>query len=615
MLDWIRDGYKIPFCKKVKQYLIPENNLTSIEQLEMENAIQNLINLGAISVCEPVKDQFISKIFLAPKSNGLKRFILNLKPLNMFIPTHHFKMEDYRTASKLIPKNGYMASIDLKEAYLLVPVNSLDRKYLRFQYRHPNSSKNITYEFTAIPYGLSVAPWVFTKVMKEVVSDLRRRGLKSVIYLDDILCVGDTYNECSYNVNETIKLLKNLGFVINFEKSSLKPTQELKFLGFVFNSKNLTLSLPIDKRHRIVEMVKRFLDLPQCLIREFAQLIGILVASCPAVEYGLLYTKKLERQKYLALINNDDYDAKFKPSLIILDDLRWWLKTIPNAHCPMRHPGYKYEIYTDASGTGWGAVCGDRRVHGRWKPSEKSNHINYLELLAVFLGLKSFINNETNCSILLRVDNTTAISYVNRMGGIQFQHLSDLSRSIWQWCETRNLWLFASYVNSKNNIADFDSRIVNPDTEWELSDKAFKTVVLHFGMPQIDLFASRCNAKCDRFISWKPDPDAVAVDAFTVNWGNQYFYLFPPFSLIMKCLRKIIDDNATGIIIFPNWPSQPWFPLLHDLLISRIVYFEPSKDLVQSNSREHHRLHAKLTLGAAKLCGKPTSNVAVHQKR
>ncbi|KAI8428911.1 hypothetical protein MSG28_007543, partial [Choristoneura fumiferana] len=189
------------------------------------------------------------------------------------------------------------------------------------------------------------------------------------------------------------------------------------------------------------------------------------------------------------------------------------------------------EIYTDASSSGWGAVCGEDKVNGTWKSSERESHINYLELLAVHLGLKSFARDMTNCAILLRVDNTTAISYVNRMGGVQFPHLNELSRSIWQWCEKRHIWIYASYINTKENIADAESRkAVNPDTEWELSDNAFKTIVQRFGKPEIDLFASRSNAKCSNFISWKPDPDALAVDAFTTSWRSKFFYAFPPFA-------------------------------------------------------------------------------------
>lgn len=577
-------------------------------------AIDKLKHLGAISICCPSADQFLSRVFLAPKKNGGKRFILNLKSLNKFISLSHFKMEDHRTAAKLIPQDGFLATIDLKEAYFIVPIHKLHKKYLRFQFK-AESGKNNTYEFNALPYGLSVAPWVFTKLMKEVMTYLRSRGNKSVIYLDDILCIGDSYEDCLNNVNETLRLLRCLGFVINHEKSSLVPQKSCKFLGFVMDASLMSISLPIDKRHNIAQLVGKFSSLPRCTIREFAQLIGVLIAACPGVQYGWLYTKVLERQKYLALQkHNGNYESKINLPNDILEDLNWWKSNIYKTYSPMRSFEHKLEIYTDASGTGWGAVCGDKKVNGMWKTTEKKHHINYLELLAVFLGLKSLASDESDCAILLRIDNTTAICYVNRMGGIQFPHLNNLARSIWQWCEKRNIWLYASYVNTRENFADAESRKINPDTEWELSDLAFQSITRRFGRPEIDLFASRINAKCERFISWKPDPDAAVVDAFTIKWNSIFFYAFPPFTLILKCLRKIIDDEATGIIVFPNWPSQPWFPLMKELLVSEILFLNPNEHLLQSHFREHHRLHANLTLGAALLSGRRSSDAAPRQR-
>lgn len=87
---------------------------------------------------------------------------------------------------------------------------------------------------------------------------------------------------------------------------------------------------------------------------------------------------------------------------------------------PIRHFAFKYVIFTDASLTGWGAVCETKRVNGFWTLQEKSKHINYPELLAVFFALKCLASNWHDCHILLRIDNTTAISYINRMGGIQY---------------------------------------------------------------------------------------------------------------------------------------------------------------------------------------------------
>lgn len=587
--------------------------LSSNEQSDMSSAIENLNKLGAIMQVEPCNDQFISSTFLAPKSNGGKRFILNLKSLNRFIPKMHFKMEDFRTACKLVQTDWFMATLDLKEAYLLIPIDIASRKYLRFQYIVPNSNETITLEFNSMPYGLAISPRCFTKIIREVVAYLRGRGFKSVCYLDDLFCIGSSYDECLRNVKETVALLECLGFVVNYEKSNLHPQKTCKFLGFIYDTTKMTLSLPIDKRNKIALLVQKFSRLPFVTIRDFSQLIGVLVSACPAVRYGWLYTKVLERQKYLFLQQHSSYDIKVRLPNIILDELNWWNENIYKVNNAIKNPTYEIEIYTDASRTGWGAFCNGSRVNGSWKNCELSYHINYLELLAVFLGLKCFVREKVECAILLRVDNTTAISYINRMGGIQFPHLNTLARDIWQWCEMRKLWIFASYINSKENIeADEESRKINRDVEWELSDAAFSHIVKKLGQPQIDLFASRTNAKCHEYVSWKPDPDAINVDAFTISWRSKLFYAFPPFSLLLNCIQKISQDEATGILVFPMWPAQAWYPQLMDLLVTNIVVLKPRPDLVLSHFSQQHPLHRTLTLGAALLSGARSPTAARH---
>lgn len=126
---------------------------------------------------------------------------------------------------------------------------------------------------------------------------------------------------------------------------------------------------------------------------------------------------------------------------------------------------------------------------------------------------------------------TTAVASINRMGSVQFVKLNNITQQIWSWCEKRNIFRFGSYINSKDNIeADRESRRVHKETEWSLADYPFQKIVEVFGTPSIDLFASRLNHKCDDFISWMRDPEALAVDAFTINCtGN--FILPSPLSL------------------------------------------------------------------------------------
>lgn len=191
--------------------------------------------------------------------------------------------------------------------------------------------------------------------------------------------------------------------------------------------------------------------------------------------------------------------------------------------------------------------------------------------------------------------------------GVRYTHLHHIAKEIWQWCESRNLWIYATYINTKDNIiADFESRKELGNTEWELNDTHFQKIVSIFGEPSIDLFASRTNSKCQDYVSWHPDPGAIAVDAFTVCWSNYHlFYAFPPFSMVLKTLEKIISDRATGIVVVPYWTTQPWFPIFNKLLIQEPIIFQPSEYLLSlNNCRMSHPLHQKMKLMAGLLSGK-----------
>ena len=595
-------GYKIPLIKNPIQTVYPpETKFSYDDEIHCKNAVSDLLSKGAIKKCNPCEGQFLSTYLLRDKPNGDKRFILNLKNLNRYVKNDHFKMEDKKTVIYFLNQGDYMATIDLKDAFFIIPIHKKYRKFLRFSFQ------GNLYEFCCLPFGLCTAPFVFTKILKPVAQILRSKGYLSVFYLDDLLLLGNTKIECKENVRHTINLLNSLGFILNEEKCNFEPSHICKFLGFNFDSQKLCISLPDEKRKAIQNLLIKFRNKSQCKIREWAQLIGVLIAACPGTKYGLLYTKNLEKCKYLALRRqNFDYEGLVQLPKEVYNDLNWWINNIKTTCNFIRNQKYEIEIFSDASLTGWGVYCKGKKSHGWWSDNEKMYHINVLELKAVFYGLKCFANNLNSCEILLRIDNTTALSYINKMGGVRFPVLSNLSREIWEWCEKRNLWLYASYVKSCENIhADEESRKISEDTEWELSKSAFKKINNKFGKFDMDLFATNINAKCERFISWFPDPDAFEVDAFTINWEKIYFYAFPPFGLITRVLKKIYNDKARGVLVIPFWPTQAWFPFFQKLLISDLIYFKPNKNLLKSPFREHHPLWPSLTLVAGILSANP----------
>ena len=87
--------------------------------------------------------------------------------------------------------------------------------------------------------------------------------------------------------------------------------------------------------------------------------------------------------------------------------------------------------------------------------SESNNHINFLELLAAFLALQSFVS-QSNIHVRLKLDNTTAVSYINNMGGIRSEPLNILAKKLWHWCMSREIWLSAQYIPGDLNAeADY----------------------------------------------------------------------------------------------------------------------------------------------------------------
>lgn len=172
------------------------------------------------------------------------RFVLNLKKLNEFITTKHFKLEDSRTVEKLISNNDFLATLDLENAYFMIPVDEASSKYLRFIFQGQ------CFEFLCLPFGLNVAPYIFTKVLKPVVNHLRKRGLSSIIYLDDILLIASSRQKCLDNVKDSVELLESLGFIINYKKSRLVPCQRIEFLEIMFNSTKCCWSCQKIKREK-----------------------------------------------------------------------------------------------------------------------------------------------------------------------------------------------------------------------------------------------------------------------------------------------------------------------------------------------------------------------------
>ena len=128
-----------------------------------------------------------------------------------------------------------------------------------------------------------------------------------------------------------------------------------------------------------------------------------------------------------------------------------------------------------------------------------------------------------------------------------------LTQQLILWCKSRKIWITSCHIAGKDNVeADILSRKINDNIEWTLDQDSFDDICIKFGNPSIDLFASRINKKLPRYISFLPDAEAVAINAFHHKW-EEFAYIFPPFNLISRILKKIREDQTKAVIlVFPR---------------------------------------------------------------
>ena len=432
----------------------------------LAGAIQDLLSKRAI---EPVMNTnspgFYSRLFLTPKATGGWRPIIDLKRLNPYVKGSLYKQETPQQIRLSLYKGMWAISLDLKDAFFHIPIREGSRKYLRFSF------EGKVYQYRALPFGLKTAPWIFTKVISQVLAMPELKELSIHPYLDDWITPVPSFPEGIAAAHKLVHTCTTVGLKVNIEKSMLIPCQNFDYLGTHYDLVRGLMGVTTTQQDKITLRITTFLSKPQQPAIKWLSVLGLLGSQEKVVRYGRCRIRTI--QWALKSQWQMTHHGWFQPVWITPETRQaclWWAdRSNTTLTMPIHTPTPDVTVTTDASTAGWGGFAGHSSFHGTWSREESSLHINCLETRAIRLTLEQLLP-PPGSTILCMTDNTSALCQVNKQGGTRSWSLHLEAQALFRLAESHRWLLTAKHIpGSKNVLADLLSRRHQiASTEWTL---------------------------------------------------------------------------------------------------------------------------------------------------
>ena len=228
ILDWITRGVELPFSSIPRQFEHSNRSFTAAETAFINNEIETLLQ----TKCKTKfvnKPTCVSSISTVPKKNGRFRLIIDLWEVNNHLKPPKFVYEDIKQVIDIVKPKDKIITLDIKNGFYHIKVAPECSTYLGFTWR------GRFYTWMVLPFGLNISPYYFCKTTRAVVHYLHQQGLRTVCYVDDfLLCDSDEHIGTSKKL--LISTLEQLGFFINYKKSSIIPSSCQRYIGYVIET-------------------------------------------------------------------------------------------------------------------------------------------------------------------------------------------------------------------------------------------------------------------------------------------------------------------------------------------------------------------------------------------
>ena len=376
-----------------------------------------------------------------------------------------FQYQTISDATDMLQRGYFMCKLDLQQAYRSVKIHRSNYQAtgLKWTFQNENGTQTLKYLIdTRLPFGSRHAPRIFDILGRAVLRIMGSKGFNNiVVMLDDFLIVEKTHEECQKTLLQLIRLLRKLGFAINYNKV-IGPSQHITFLGIDIDSIAMTTEIPQVKIIELHDILKKTLAKEKLSKKYLQSLAGKLNFAAQCVYGGRFYLRRIFDQ--IGRLNKPWHRTRVTQDMRA--DIRFWVDclSVLNGSFPIVDTRPLAPLFIDACPVAAGACFGREFVYTPWGvyPECTNLPINYLEVLSLEPALHQWAPLFMNRRIIVHCDNQAAVAIINKGSCRNPVVMQSLRRMFWL-SVMFNFRMHAVYYSGRDNVhADAISRLHDP---------------------------------------------------------------------------------------------------------------------------------------------------------
>ena len=560
----VENGYRLVFDKEPPMSFTPNNKSALMKKDFMYDELLRLETLGCI---RRVSEQPHIVLPLSVVFSKKWRLVVDAsRALNPYCTKRKVRLEDLSHIPFVLRKNDYMVCNDLDSGYWHLPIAEDHWKYLGVCFEHEDRSRTY-WVWTVLCLGLRDAAFIFTKTLSPCMAELRRNGMRGLLYIDDKFTVAVTLALCLFWEQQVKALFNKAGWVFKPGKRSGEPSQVCRFLGLDIDSRDMTFNIPSDKLESIISRANEILKRRFNKVRNLASFVGLLqsvrLATGPIVSV-------MTRSVYYLITGARRWDSFIRLDELAKQEIQWWATNVvhvakyPISGCLTAIPT-SIKTASDSSGVGLfsyqveGKECLARRP---FTDEERKESSTFRELLAFedTFTKEDVLERYRGLRVAHHTDNKAMVFILAK--GSRNRKLQPMVMRVTLKLREYNIVVEPVWISREHEMikyADLGSRDFHHD-DISLDFHTFKEAEDYFGKFSVDCFASASNAKCSRFFTRKDVPNSSGMDFFMQKLKEEdNHWLFAPIGKLCQAVLHLKQQEVSGVVLVPVWPRASFF--------------------------------------------------------